>query len=166
MADLLHNIFQYHYIHLLPPIIDQIHVPPNQDLTSLATACCEHITHLTAPLSPTLDLIHRHLITLTTALLLYSPPTRTPITSLLLSPLIYHLTCVITQQHMSTICYTFHTHITWFDLANLDQCIYNPSPPPTPHHPSLPSTSHTPKASQTPSIPHTHPRRFPSQSNS
>ena len=128
IADLLHNLFQYHYVHLLPPIIDQIHVPPNQDLTSPAAACCEHITHLTAPLSPTLDLTHRHLLTLTTALLLYSPHTREHITSLLLSPLIHHLTCVITQQHMSNIRSSFHSHITWFDLENLDQCIYNLPP--------------------------------------
>jgi hypothetical protein len=78
------------------------------------------------------DLTHRHLLTLTAALLLYSPSTREHITSLLLSPLIHHLTCVITQQHMSNIRSSFYSHITWFDLDDLDQCTYNPPPFPQP----------------------------------
>ena len=135
MANLHPHIYQLHYIHLLPPIVDQIQIPPNQDLTSLAAACCEYITHLTSPLTPTLDLTHRHLITLTTALLLYSPSTRTNIAPLLLSPLLYHLTYVTTHQHMPSIQLTFYTHINWFDLTNLNQCSFHPPtaqyPPPT-----------------------------------
>ena len=86
MSDLHFTLFQHHYVHLLPPLADQLHIPPNQDLTSLAAACCNYITHITSPLLPSLDLTHRHLITLTVALLLYSPPTRTLITSLLIPP--------------------------------------------------------------------------------
>ena len=115
MANLHPHIYQLHYIHLLPPIVDQIQIPFNQDLTSFAAACCEYITHLTSPLTPTLDLIHRHLITLTTALLLYSPSTRTNIAPLLLSPLLYHLTYVTTHQHMPSIQLTFWTAM---DLKN------------------------------------------------
>ena len=84
----------------------------------------EYITHLTSPLTPTLDLTHRHLITLTTALLLYSPSTSTIIAPLLLSPLLYHLTYVITHQHMPSVQLTFHSHINWFDLTNLNQCSF------------------------------------------
>ena len=94
MANLHPHIYQLH-----SPIVDQIQFPPNQDLTSLAAACCDYITYLTSTHTTTLDLTHRHLITLTTALLLYSASTRTNIAPLLLSPLLYHLTYVITHQH-------------------------------------------------------------------
>ena len=143
ITELLHNIFQHHYIHLLPPIIDQIHVPPNQNTASLATVCCEHIFHLTAPLSPTVDITHRHLLTLTVALLLYSPNIREHITSLLFTPLIHHLSCVITQQHMANIRSSFHAHITWFDLVDLNQCTYSPPPFPQPLLTSSPPATPT-----------------------
>ena len=90
-----------------------------------------------------MDITHRHLLTLTVALLLYSPNIREHITSLLFTPLIHHLSCVITQQHMANIRSSFHAHITWFDLVDLNQCTYSPPPFPQPLLTSSPPATPT-----------------------